>query len=391
MRYVDLGKLPHRGEKKSKRKKIIKFASLALVLGIILYGSYVLYWPISTLVGQIIKQPKSVLSLIQNPKGELKSTNGRTNFLLVGIDKRANVPYSYKGPDGTVQKNGFLTDTIEIVSVDRTTKKVAMISIPRDTWVSIPAFGNIKGSYGKINSLYSIGNIYNYPSGSGMGLLEKKIEDILGIKIDYGVRIDFDGFRKGIDLLGGVDIIVDNTFDDYQYPVDGKDDANCSNGTYSCRYEHLHFDKGSTHLNGTQALKFVRSRHAYGPEGSDFARAKRQQKVLLAAKEKALKIQNIFDPIKINNLFTDFGQSIETNLDVSALVGVYNLAKEIKIDQIGTLVLNDSTGSYLYSPPMDQYGGAYVLIPKGNDWSKVQKAVQDLLNPAQTGTTAPKQ
>lgn len=390
MQYIDLGKLPHRGEKKSKRKKLFKFGIFALLLGIIVYASYVLYWPASTFLAQLIKQPKSVLSLIQNPQGEIKSTDGRTNILLVGIDKRSNVPYNYTGPGGEIRKNGFLTDTIIIASFDKKTKKVAMVSIPRDTWVKIPAFGDVRQSYGKINSLYSIGNTNNYPSG-GMGLLEKQVEDDLGIPIHYGVRIDFDGFRKGIDTLGGVDIVVDHTFDDYQYPADGKDSAKCSDGTYSCRFEHLHFTQGPAHLTGDQALKFVRSRKGTGAEGSDFARSRRQQKVLVAAKDKALKIDNLFDPIKINNLYKDFGQSVETDLDVSALVALYNLGKDIKIEQINSLVLDSSDDNYLYTPPENQYGGAFVLVPKGNDWSKIKKAVQDLFSdvPAKTVQTKP--
>jgi hypothetical protein len=101
---------------------------------------------------------------------------------------------------------------------------------------------------------------------------------------------------------------------------------------------------------------------------------------MIAAKEKALKIENLLDPIKMSKLFKEFGQSVETDLDISALTALYNLGKEIKVDQVNTLVLDNSSDNYLYSPPGGRYG-AYVLLPKGDTWDSVHSAVQKLLNP----------
>jgi LCP family protein required for cell wall assembly len=255
--------------------------------------------------------------------------------------------------------------------------------------VKTAAVGDFGSYAGKINSLYSIGEMQDYPKGGGIGLLKSKVEEILGLKIHYNARIDFDGFRKGVDTLGGIDITVDNTFDDYEYPREGFEDATCKDGTYNCQVEHIHFDKGPTHLNGTMALKFARSRKGTGVEGSDFARARRQQKVLVAAKEKALKIENLFDPGKISNLFKQFGQSIETDIDVSALTALYNLSKDVKTDTINSLVLDNS--NYLYVPAPEEYGGAYALLPKGNSWVKIQAAVQDLFNQIPADSTTPAQ
>lgn len=377
MQYVDLGRLPG-PNKNSKKKKFFKLAVLVMLFSFVIYTGYILYWPAVTILQQIAKQPRSVLSLIQNPSGELKETDGRTNILLVGIDKRSNVPYSYKVGNGTVHKNGFLTDTIIIASLDKKTKKVSMISIPRDLYVKVPSFGKVKEYYTKINALYSIGNNNDYSTG-GIGLLSSKVEEIIGLPVHYGVRVDFEGFRKSIDTLGGVDIVVDKTFDDYSFPREGKENAVCTDGGFNCQVEHLHFDQGITHMNGSLALKFVRSRKGTNGEGSDFARAKRQQKVLLAAKDKALDVGNLADPVKINNLFKDLGQSIETDLDVSALVALFNFSKEMNSNEIGNLVLDNSTDNYLYTPPEGQYG-AYVLLPKGGNWSKIHQAVKETIS-----------
>jgi len=375
MQYIDLGQ--QRPKKSNKARKIVKWGALTVLLGIVVYAAYVLYWPTATLIRQILKQPSSVFSLISNPKGQLKSEDGRTNFLLIGIDKRANIPYTYTTTNGVVHKNGFLTDTIIVASIDKKTKKVAMISIPRDLWVQVPSSAGYPAHSSKINAVYAYGDSINY-SGGGAALLKNQVESILGISIQYYGRIDFEGFRQAIDDLGGVDITVDKTFDDYEYPVEGQESANCHNGTFSCRYEHLHFDAGLAHMDGETALSFVRSRHGTNGEGSDFARAKRQQKVLMAAKDKALKLTNLFDPIKLNNLFKDFNQSIETDMDVSSIIALYNLGKEINVGSLNTLVIDNS--NYLIVPPADQYGGAYVLIPKSGSWTDIQKAVDQVLN-----------
>ena len=113
------------------KKKFLKFGILAILVGMVLYTGYVLYWPLAVLTKQILKQPSSVLSLIRKPEGELKTVDGRTNFLLVGIDKRSNIPYSYTIDNNVVKKNGFNTDTILVVSLDKTTKNVSRYLMPQ--------------------------------------------------------------------------------------------------------------------------------------------------------------------------------------------------------------------------------------------------------------------
>lgn len=102
MRYVDLGVLPSPSfdRKKKRRKKTAVFIGSLLLVSVIAYVGYAFYWPISSLVGQILKNPKVALSFFKQPGGSLKSTDGKTNFLLLGIDKRDNVSYTYLGPGG---------------------------------------------------------------------------------------------------------------------------------------------------------------------------------------------------------------------------------------------------------------------------------------------------
>jgi LCP family protein required for cell wall assembly len=380
MRYVDLGVLPQSSfnKKKNNRKKI-SFSIVGLfILSIVAYFGYAFYWPISSVVSQILKNPGIALSFFRQPMGHLNSTDGKTNFLLLGIDKRDNVPYTYLGPNGREERNGFLSDTIIIASVDLKTKKISLVSIPRDTWVDISGWTGFPATEGKINSAYSLGDVYDYPGG-GLKLAEKVVSDHTGVSIHYGARIDFAGFKKMTDTLGGVDVVVDKTFDDYSYPTEGREKANCPDGTYDCRYTHVHFDAGSTHMDGTAALQFARSREGTNGEGSDFARARRQQKVIQAVFKKAVSINTLLDPLKLNSLFKDFGESVETDFDLVSIPKLITLAKDVDMSSTRTFVVDPSTGLMAVPSPA-LYGGAYVIIPKNNDWGPVRAAIKDFLN-----------
>ena len=378
MRYIDLGVLPPRGERKRKtRKRIILFLASLLLVSVVGYISYAFYWPIAGLIGQIFRNPGVVLSFFREPSSQLRSSDGKTNILLLGIDKRENVPYTFVGSDGKQEHNGFLSDTIIVLSVDLNTKQASLISIPRDTWVSIPGWTGFSASEGKINSAYSLGDTYGYPGG-GLALAERVISEHLGVPIHYRVRIDFEGFKKSIDTLGGIDIVVDKTFDDYQYPAEGKETASCPDGTFSCRFLHLHFDAGATYMGGDTALAYVRSRTGTNGEGSDFARAHRQQKVIQATFKKAISLNTLLNPTKLKSLFESLGQSVETDFDFAASAAVVKLAKQVNLDNLRTFVL-DPTSGLMYSPSADLYGGAYVIIPKVG-WPQVQLKIKEFLS-----------
>jgi LCP family protein required for cell wall assembly len=383
MRYVDLGNSQSFSldKKRKKRRKIILFSiglTLATIIGVV---GYAFYWPLSALIGEILKNPGAVLSFFKNPDAQLKSTDGKTNILLLGIDKRSNVPYTFVGPSGKQERNGFLSDTIIVASFDHNTKKISLVSIPRDTWMSIPGWNNFPETQGKINSAYSIGDVFGY-EGGGLQLAKNVVREHLGIPVHYGGRIDFEGFEKIVNTLGGIDVVVDKTFDDYKYPVSGRESMRCSGSGNYCRYEHIHFDKGPTHMNGSTALKYVRSRSGTNGEGSDFARARRQQKVIRAVLMKTLSLENLLNPLKLNNLFQEFGETVETDFNLAAIPQAVKLAKELNIEKIETFVLDPSSGLMIHPSP-NLYGGAYVIVPKDNSWSAVKLKIREFLNKPQ--------
>lgn len=318
--------------------------------------------------------PHAVANFILHKDPEVKQTDGRTNILLLGIGGA-----NHDGPN--------LSDTIIFASLDPSHGKITLMSIPRDVWVP--------DLQAKVNTAYAFGE--DKEKGKGLPLAEATVSKILNQPIHYGFRIDFDGFMKAIDLVDGIDVDVERTFDDYQYPIDGKENATCGHTDddiknfsatqsselefFPCRFEHLHFDKGIAHMDGVTALKYVRSRHALGPEGSDFARSRRQQKVITALREKVFSLQTILNPGKVLSLYSTVKESIDTDITPDEFGDFIKLFQKLKDAKIQNTVLDqgdDTTGrqGLLINPPISpDYGKAWVLIPKaGNgDFSEIQK------------------
>ncbi len=334
----------------------------------------------------------------------LNSSDGKVNVLFLGIA-------------GGTHDGASLTDTIMVASYNLKTNQMYLISIPRDLWLP-----SLKA---KANAVYETGLAQN----NGLGLTKTVIGNVLGIPIQYSLRIDFRGFVQSVDNLGGLDISVDNSFDDYNYPIDGKENDLCGyvekemdfsqdqarelnidpgkrkvfvgpdgkiatdsaqedQGAkyFSCRYEHISFEKGVTHMDGTTALKFVRSRHGTNGEGSDFARSGRQEKVIQAIKSKILSFETFSNPTKISELINTLGKSIDTDMSVKDVLEFYKLSK--KLEQTHTFTLDDSKKeglpqgrtSLLIHPPAEDYGGAYVLISQDDDFSILQEYVKKMLS-----------
>ncbi|OGY31112.1 MAG: hypothetical protein A3A57_01820 [Candidatus Woykebacteria bacterium RIFCSPLOWO2_01_FULL_41_12] len=138
-------------------------------------------------------------------------------------------------------------------------------------------------------------------------------------------------------------------------------------------------------MDGKTALGFVRSRSGTNGEGSDFARARRQQKVIEAVIKRALSLENILNPITLNSLFREFGESVETDFDLVVIPQVIKLAKEFDLSEMKTFVL-DTSSNLMIIPNSGQYGGAYVIVPKNNDWRPVKLKIKEFLTPVQENT-----
>ena len=358
---------------------VLKILILALVSLIIIVG-LVKFFNLERL---FFKGPQTVVKLITD--SGLKSDNGRVNILLLGTGGEG-----HEGPD--------LTDTIILASVDKDGNDTAIISLPRDLWS--PYFN------AKINHAYAYGQEKN---GEGLELSQDTIRNLFDLPIHYTIRVDFDGFIKTVDLVEGLDITVDYSFIDPKYPIPGKEDDLCGltienqdingvqvevvkdatgsatplyeitdmNNPFICRYENLKFEKGPLLLDGKTALKFVRSRHGSNGEGSDFARSVRQQKVLLAFREKVFSSQTLTSPKTILELISTFDKSIDTNIpneDVPLFVKLSQKADPAKIRMI--VLDSDREESVLKPGDPNNYQGQFVLEPKTGSWTDLAEYVQ---------------
>lgn len=298
------------------------------------------------------RHPLAAISKIAGGK-KLSETEGRTNFLILGLDKREQ-----DAADG-----GLLTDTIIVASLGQTTKDVVMFSIPRDLWAPLGEYGSRK-----INEAYSDG---------GIELSRKTVEGVLGIPIHYYAVINFEVFRNVVDILGGVTVCVDRAFDDWKYPKPGFENVLPETE----RYEHLHFDVGCQQMNGETALKFSRSRNGNNGENNDSARSRRQQKVILAIKEKALSLDTLKSPNRLKALYDSFKEQVDTNLGLGEIQTLAGLSQEIS--GVRSFVFDNSDAgeaNFLYHPDnLESYGGAWVFVPKAGDFSQVQAFVQKTL------------
>ena len=335
--------LNHLSKEKKPRHRWTKSAFLVIGLTIAIYSIKLLAQPVGQVLGSFWDNSTSAITHIITGPRSLKKDSDVTNVLLIGIDRR------------NPRENSFLADTIIVASFNHKTSQSTLLSLPRDLWV--------EGS--KINAVHALGK--SFPD-----VLEK----ILDVPIHYYAQIDFEGFEKGIDAVSGIDIFVDTAFDDYMYPRAGYEDA-----PWEERFEHLHFDQGLQHMDGETALKYARSRHAFGPEGTDFARARRQQKVILAVKNKVLSTETLFDFGTLRGLYFALAENVTSSVEIAELPLFFNLAKKFGDQKVENFVLdgNDGPGGLLYSPPdLETYGGAWVLVPKSGDWSEVQAFMQEI-------------
>lgn len=299
---------------------------------------------------------KGIYNFTTASENQASSNDGKVNILLMG-------------KSGGDRDGADLTDTIILVSLSLTGNGINMISIPRDVWVP--------DIMAKINSTYYWGkNGSDYFSlkdtGGGIPFAKKMVGKITGQPIQYGVVVDFSAFKDIVDAIGGVNVDVKRPFVDKFYPVEGKENDTCGGDkTYACRYETVIFDSGVQYMDGETALKYVRSRHAEGEEGTDLAREARQQKVIEAIKEKILQPKKYLSVKNIKTLLSIGNKYIETDIDIP-VAGF--LARKI-LDNIKSVSQSSIPEDLLIVPlTSDIYDNLYVFIPKmGNgNWGEIQ-------------------
>ena len=336
-----------------------RFKKIALII-----LSLIILFFVGKAVVKIAKLSPFLFQLIFNRDINLKTNDGHINILLLGIGGK-----NHQGPN--------LTDTVIFTSLSTKGDKVTLVSIPRDLWVpDLDA---------KINTAYSTGE--SKRPGGGLVLSKAVVRKIVNQPIDYVLRIDFDGFVKAVDLIGGLDINVERTFDDLQYPIDGKEEDPCG---YSDE-ELAELATSSSQLEAfpcRYALRFVRSRHAQGAEGSDFARSKRQEKIIKAFKDKIFSLATLANPAKVVSLYDILKGSIDTDIKDDEFDDFIRLAGKMKTAQTENAVLDTGNeevkrpGLLINPVSGEEYNFEWVLIPRvGNgNFLEIQKYIDCEIN-----------
>ncbi len=300
------------------------------------------------------------------------------------------------GYGGAGHQGGFLTDVIILLNLDITNKKIAFIHIPRDLWVTVSAGTSSVPT--KINATLPLGTKSgNYPTKDvgkdvvlrGASLTKQAVTTVTGIPIHYVIGIDFNNFIGAIDALRGIEVNVPAVFDDPWYPIKGRELELCDHTPeevtelssklsgfalekeFPCRYEHLHFDPGVTHMNGETALKYSRSRHST----SDFARGERQIQVLIGVKDKLLSLKALD---KIPEFFKTLSRAVKTDITETTVSDASYFLKDLpnfKLYRTGLSTANVLQGG-------TSNNGASILTSKSGegDWVSVQNFIQSELS-----------
>ena len=265
----------------------------------------------------------------------------RLNILLLGI----------RGVDDP--NGGLLTDTIMVMSVKPKTGEIALISIPRDLYVGMP-FDNQKS---KINEAYEMG-IKNGGWKKGLEYSKKTVSDVVGLKIHYAVSVDFEAFKEIINILGGITIVLDKPFSEKNQFEEGIIDL----------------PAGKQVIDGDTALLFVRARFS----SSDFDRAKRQQQVLLAIKEKSFSLGVLSSPMKVISILNSIGNHIRTDAELWEIQELAVLIKKVETFNVERMVLSTEKDGLLYASR--DLNGSYILLPEGGNFDKIHEVCENIFN-----------
>lgn len=271
-----------------------------------------------------------------------EDNKNRWDILILGI----------RGEDdeNADEAGALLTDTIMVLSYDKTTKKTSLVSIPRDLYARI--YGTKKD---KINSAYEIGVLRK----NGLGFTKKLISRITGVYMDNVLVLDFSSFKRVIDDLGGVDITLEQPFTE----------------TQQWGYEFT-LPEGENHLDGRTALYYVRSRFS----SSDFDRSQRQQKVITAIKDKVLQLDLLADPIKTLTILNAIRKNINTDLNIWDAGGLLELSKEFESAGKKTKRFVITTENLVYETHIQtDIGNLYVLLPNGDNLQGIKQLFQEIL------------
>ena len=363
------------------KKTLLFLASLLILAG------GISAWKTGHILNKVSTQGnifQNLMHVIPGVESKIKGEDeGRINILLLGM-RGENVP-----------GGGLLADTIMVASVKPAENKVALVSIPRDLYVTVPG----TNSRQKINAVYYYGE--QKKKGRGLEDMKTIVSEIAGMPIHYSASINFKGFTELIDHLGGVELHLDKPFIEplqfheehvcdenvYTVPSGNFEEKKNKKGRVVAKYP-LCYNKdlecggifelpaGDIALDGEKALCYVRSRVT----SSDFDRARRQQEVLRKIKEKSLSLGVLANFGKINAMLNSLGDNVRTDMqlwEMKKMFEIYQAMGEVKIYQ---KVLENSEEGLLYSPEITSPEQGYILLPRGDNYDRIKEMFENIFN-----------
>ncbi len=351
---LDLPTDTSRHKQKKNRFRSIVFAkmprmrTLALVF-VIAFGSYFVTSAYLKTRG-VFQGGGGAVALRENidPSRLNGEGDGRVNVLLLGMDDAAR-----------------LTDTIIVASIDPIHNEAALVSLPRDLYVQYEDLGSMK-----INEVFP--NVRNNALAQnsserqadvvGYRAIQDMVSEVLGIPMHYYASIDFDGFRRAIDTVGGVTMQVD----DPVYEVLSLDG----------RPYVLNVQPGQQEFDGLRAMAYVRSRKT-SPRG-DFDRSERQRELLIALRQEVGSAGTFTNPARLNALFNDFADNVQTNFSVEEVLRLNEIGSEIDPATIESIELIEEPNDFIASGNMS---GLSIQIPTAgiNNYSEIHSYIRNTL------------
>jgi LCP family protein required for cell wall assembly len=312
----------------------IILAGITGTLAFILIRNTVMGWTISDLPGSPVisnsgNSTEDILAAPMMPveKVEAKPWDGksRVNVLFMGLDFRdwqvGDIPRS---------------DTMILFTIDPVSRTAGTLTIPRDMWVNIPDF-----DYGKINTAYYLGEAYHLPGG-GPELAMKTVSEFLGVPVNYYAQVDFNTFTEMIDLIGGLPITPSQDIKLERIGKTGYEEFLKAGQTYT--------------LDGALVLSYARNRYT---EGGDFDRSQRQQQVIMAIRDRILKLDMLPTLIaKAPALYQQLSAGIHTNFNLQQIIELAQLALQIRAENISQAAIGPSQTVDAWSAD-----GLEILIP----------------------------
>lgn len=348
------------GSNRPKRRSRHRFAkSFAVFASIIILSGGFLFAKGYINLRKVLSGSGGAVALQENVDPELLNGegDGRINILISGRGGEAN-----EAPD--------LTDTIILVSIDPIAKEAGLVSIPRDFYVDVPEYGQMK-----INQAFYTGKtayLTNNPGNgkgktkkaeeAGLELLDDTVSDVLGVPVHYHAIVDFTGFKKAVDTVGGVDLNVPSGVNEHML-IDNKP-------------YHLNVKPGQQHFDGFEALSYSRSRYT-SPRG-DFDRSERQRLVIFALKQKIFSLGTYSNPVKVANLLDDLGDHIKTDFGIDDIKSLQEISSAISSGRVISVGLTDAPNNFITT---SDEGGLSVVLPTAGvgNYEEIHRYIRNVI------------